>query len=76
MRIAIFLLCAFTATASIATVGSTHGVKLSSKKVVKRVADLTSISSDVVITAAKKVVAPPPPPKQDTLKLVGLFALW
>ena len=73
MRIAIFLLCAVAAHANVAMTQS-HVKR--GNTVVKRVAaDLTSVSSNVIVTAAKKVVVPPPP-KQDTLKLVGLFALW
>ena len=60
--------------ANVASVGS-H-LKLSTttlSKIAERVD-----KNAVVITAAKKVVAPLPikPAYQDTLKMVGLFALW
>ena len=58
MRIALLLLCGVAAQASVVNVGSTQLKLGSTNTVVKRIADLTSTGSDVVITAAKVRITP------------------
>ena len=63
------------ANANVATVGSSHLKLSTASKALGKVAEFADKS--VVITAAKKtVVAAPKPAYGETLKLVGLFALW
>ena len=64
--------------ANVAAVGSSHLKLSSSSKAIGKVAEFADKNA-VVITAAKKTAVAPLPPKpayQDTLKMVGLFALW
>ena len=75
LKVAVLLVVVAVSTANVAP-GSAL-TKVSSAKMVTKVADLTERKVVTTVAAAKKAVpAPATPNYTETLKMVGLFMLW
>ena len=75
LKVAVLLVVVAVSTANVAP-GSAL-TKVSSAKMVTKVADLTERKVVTTVAAAKKAVpAPATPNYTETLKMAGLFALW
>ena len=76
MKVAVLALIVVVASANVAAPVGSALTKVSSAKMVTKVADLSE-RKVVTVTAAKKAVPVPATPNYtETLKMVGLFALW